>query len=52
MNDLQQLQQAKEQCIADLSDALSNYANRLNSIDERLMIYIEDVWKYHLKLAA
>jgi phage terminase large subunit-like protein len=42
MNDLQQLQQAKEQCIADLSDALSNYANRLNSIDERLMIYIED----------
>ena len=42
MNDLQQLQQAKAQCIADIAGHLPDYANRLNSIDTRLMVYIED----------
>ena len=42
MQDFEQLKQAKEQCIADIAGHLPDYANRLNSIDERLMIYIED----------
>ena len=42
MTDFDELKQIKAQCIADIRDALPLYANRLNSIDERLMQYIED----------
>lgn len=42
MEDFEQLKQAKAQCLADITEALPDYVNRLNSIDERLMIYIED----------
>ena len=37
-----ELKKLKAQCIADIREALPLYANRLNSIDERLMTYIED----------
>ena len=42
MQDFDELKKLKAQCISDIRDALPLYANRLNSIDERLMIYIED----------
>ena len=42
MQDFDELKQTKAQCIADIREALPLYADRLNSIDERLMIYIED----------
>ena len=42
MQDFDELKKLKAQCIADIREALPLYANRLNSIDERLMIYIED----------
>ena len=42
MQDFDELKQLKAQCIADIREALPLYANRLNSIDERLMTYIED----------
>ena len=42
MQDFDELKKIKAQCISDIRDALPLYANRLNSIDERLMIYIED----------
>jgi hypothetical protein len=42
MTDFEQLKQAKAQCIADIREALPLYANRLNSIDERLLPYVED----------
>ena len=42
MNEIQQYQQAKERCLDDLERHLSDYANRLNAIDPRLMIYAED----------
>ena len=41
-NDFEELRQAKAQCLDDLRTHLPDYANRLNSIDPRLMIYIED----------
>ena len=42
MQDFEELKKLKAQCISDIRDALPLYADRLNSIDERLMIYIED----------
>ena len=42
MNEIQQYQQAKERCLDDLERHLPGYANRLNAIDPRLMIYAED----------
>ena len=41
-NDLEELRQAKAQCLDDLRTHLPDYANRLNSIDPRLMAYVED----------
>ena len=41
-NDFEELRQAKAQCLDDLRTHLPDYANRLNSIDHRLMAYIED----------
>ena len=41
-NDFEELRQAKAQCLDDLSIHLPDYANRLNSIDPRLMAYVED----------
>ena len=42
MQDFDELKKLKAQCIADIREALPLYANRLNSIDTRLMTYIED----------
>ena len=41
-NDFEELRQAKAQCLDDLRTHLSDYVNRLNSFDPRLLIYIED----------
>ncbi|MBR3158533.1 MAG: hypothetical protein IKF14_05445 [Atopobiaceae bacterium] len=41
-NDFEELRQAKAQCLDDLRTHLPDYANRLNSIDPRLMAYVED----------
>ena len=42
MNDFEELKQAKAQCLADITEALTNYANRMNSIYPRLMVYVTD----------
>jgi hypothetical protein len=42
MNDFEELKRAKAQCLADIAEALPDYANRLNGIDPRLMVYVED----------
>ena len=42
MQDFDELKQIKAQCIADIQEALPDYVNRLNSIDERLLPYIEN----------
>ena len=42
MQDFEQLKRAKAQCLADITEALPNYVNRLNSFDTRIMAYIED----------
>ena len=42
MQDFDELKKLKAQCISDIRDALPLYANRLNSIDERLLPYVED----------
>ena len=42
MQDFEQLKQIKAQCLADITEALPDYVNRLNSIDERLLTYIDD----------
>ena len=42
INDFEELRQAKAQCLDDLRTHLPDYANRLNSIDPRLMAYVED----------
>lgn len=42
MGDLHELMKGKSQCIADLTDALPMYRDRLNSIDTRLIAYIDD----------
>ncbi len=41
-NDFEELRQAKAQCLDDLRTHLPDYVNRLNSFDQRLLIYIED----------
>ena len=42
MQDFDELKQIKAQCIADIQEALPDYVNRLNSIDTRLLTYVED----------
>ena len=42
MQDFEQLKQIKAQCLRDITEALPDYVNRLNSIDTRLLEYIED----------
>ena len=42
MTDFEQLKQAKAQCLDDLRTHLPDYVNRLNSIDTRLLPYVED----------
>ena len=42
MEDIEQLKQSKEQCIADIREALPRYKDAFNSIDTRLMDYVED----------
>lgn len=42
MTDFDELKQTKAQCLRDITEALPDYVNRLNSIDPRLMAYIED----------
>ena len=42
MTDFDELKQTKAQCLRDITEALPNYVNRLNSIDERLLPYVED----------
>ena len=42
MTDFDELKQIKAQCLADITEALPDYVNRLNSIDERLLTYIDD----------
>lgn len=36
------LQIQKAQCLRDITEALPDYVNRLNSIDTRLLTYIDD----------
>ena len=42
MTDIEELKKAKARCLADLTEHLKNYADRLNEIDTRLVAYIED----------
>ena len=42
MNTLQEYKDAKERVLDDLERHLPDYANRLNAIDPRLMVYAED----------
>lgn len=47
MQDFEQLKQAKEKCIEQLSNALPLYRERLDSIDTRLYVYIDDALSNH-----
>ena len=42
MTDFDELKQIKAQCLRDITEALPDYVNRLNSIDTRLLPYVED----------
>ena len=42
MTDFDELKQIKAQCLRDITEALPMYVNRLNSIDTRLLTYVED----------
>lgn len=42
MTDFDELKQTKAQCLRDITEALPDYVNRLNSIDTRLLTYVED----------
>lgn len=42
MTDFDELKQTKSQCLRDITEALPDYVNRLNSIDTRLLTYIDD----------
>ena len=42
MQDFDELKQIKAQCLRDITEALPDYVNRLNSIDGRLLTYIDD----------
>ena len=42
MLDINELQQAKAQCLDDLTKALPSYVNTLMNIDPRLLAYVED----------
>ena len=47
MQDIEQLKQAKAQCLLDLAHHLPRYAERLNAIDPRLVAYIEDAMSHN-----
>ena len=47
MQDFNQLKQAKEKCLNDLVGALPLYRERLDSIDPRLYVYIDDALSNH-----
>ncbi len=47
MYDIEQIRQAKEQCLADLEEYLPTYVDRLNAFDPRLLYYIEDAMSNH-----
>ena len=47
MQDFDQLKQAKEKCLNDLVGALPLYRERLDSIDQRLYVYIDDALSNH-----
>ena len=40
MTDFDELKQTKTQCLRDITEALPDYVNRLNSIDTRLLTYV------------
>ena len=42
MQDFDELKKIKAQCLRDITEALPDYVNRLNSIDTRLLPYVED----------
>ncbi|MBO5707592.1 MAG: hypothetical protein J6T37_01420 [Bacteroidales bacterium] len=42
MNNFDELKQIKARCLSDIREALPRYADKLNAIDERLLIYVED----------
>lgn len=42
MDDFKKLMDAKAQCLADITNHLPDYANRLNAFDPRLMAYVTD----------
>ena len=42
MQDFQELQQAKAVCLKDITEALPRYSERLATIDQRLVVYVED----------
>ena len=42
MQDFDELKKLKTQCLRDITEALPDYVNRLNSIDTRLLPYVED----------
>ena len=42
MQDFDELKQIKAQCLSDIREALPDYVTRLNSIDTRLLPYVED----------
>ena len=42
MQDFDELKQIKGQGLRDITEALPDYVNRLNSIDERLLPYVDD----------
>lgn len=39
---MENLKKAKLQCLSDIREVLPDYVNRLNSIDTRLLTYIDD----------
>ena len=44
---MEQLKQAKEQCLADIEKALPRYEAKMNDIDRRLMLYVTDALSNH-----
>ena len=39
---MENLKKAKLQCLSDIREVLPFYADRLNAVDPRMMMYIED----------
>ena len=47
MTDFDELKQTNAQCLRDITEALPDYVNRLNSIDTRLLTYNDDAISNH-----